>query len=197
MAEVRSRLRSGSWLSSLEDDRRRIITQWIEHIGLGRQLATNASSLDRVLEIERSVLVSVAPKATATVKKRLVLLNQHANHLGQRPLLPVTEQVVFTYLADGGKGEGNWQPDSQVRRRQAIDCGRREGFGVCHGAYSRSDCIMPGCFTFMILARARYDDVAMCFKVELDMAPTGESGFGNLRTYDQTCEVGCGIWQAR
>eukprot|EP00971_Amphidinium_carterae_P030347 597085-Amphidinium_carterae.2 len=75
LAEVRSRLRSGSWLSSLEDDRRRVITQWIniilsgiEHTGLGRQLATNIG--DRG---------AFWPKATTTIKKRLVYLNQYAN----------------------------------------------------------------------------------------------------------------------
>eukprot|EP00971_Amphidinium_carterae_P127825 2532028-Amphidinium_carterae.1 len=78
MAEVRSRLRSGSWRDSLEADRRHVVTQWItlilpgvEHTGLGRQLATSTSSEDRAAEIERSVLASLAPKATATVKKQV------------------------------------------------------------------------------------------------------------------------------
>eukprot|EP00971_Amphidinium_carterae_P228576 4533703-Amphidinium_carterae.1 len=34
----------------------------------------------------------------------------------------------------------------------------------------------------MILARARYDDVTMCFKAELDMAPAGQSGYVELTT---------------
>eukprot|EP00971_Amphidinium_carterae_P279521 5549114-Amphidinium_carterae.1 len=49
-------------------------------------------------------------------------------------------------------------------------------------SHSRSDCIMAGFFTFMTLVRARYDDVTMCFKAEMDMAHNEESGYVELAT---------------
>eukprot|EP00971_Amphidinium_carterae_P275091 5458235-Amphidinium_carterae.1 len=83
-----------------------IVTQWItlilpgvEHSGLGRQLATSTSSEDRAAEIERSVLASLAPKATATVKKRLFHLNQYGSYLSGAPLHPIAERDVFAFLA--------------------------------------------------------------------------------------------------
>eukprot|EP00971_Amphidinium_carterae_P185174 3677305-Amphidinium_carterae.1 len=71
LAEVRSRLRSGSWLSSLEDDRRRIFTQWInlilpgiERTGLGSSSSSSSSSSSKL----PSVLASLVLKAPMRAK---------------------------------------------------------------------------------------------------------------------------------
>eukprot|EP00971_Amphidinium_carterae_P307542 6111622-Amphidinium_carterae.1 len=67
LAEAWSRLRSRSWLSSLEDDNRRI-----------RQLAAYASSSDRA--VERT--------------ERVGLVSLYARHLGDRPLLAVANMCA-------------------------------------------------------------------------------------------------------